>query len=130
MEKEIILNLWYITDESGLIYSLKAKPYVHYGSDELKTNFLKERANLDFEVAKDFYLPENVHVVFPEGSLNLVPVSVLNSDYGINQVFGKVFEGIEKELSVTCNLELPSNPLYVITALYLSEDKKVSLLTP
>lgn len=125
--KEIILNLWYLTDENGLIFSLKAKPYVHLGDDKSKTEFLKERASFDFEVAKDYFLSENTKFVSPHGTLNVAPVSLLNSAVGINQIYGGIFDQIDKELSQLSNLRLPENPLYVITALYLSEDRKVSL---
>ncbi len=44
---EIILNLWYVRDDEGIIYSLRARPYVIYGSDENKTSFLKSFADQD-----------------------------------------------------------------------------------
>ncbi len=34
--REVILNLWYVRDEEGIIYSLRAKAYVADGSDEEK----------------------------------------------------------------------------------------------
>ena len=34
--QEIILNLWYVIDDDGLIYSLRARCYVHSGTDEEK----------------------------------------------------------------------------------------------
>lgn len=39
--KEIIFNFWYFTDETCILYSLKAKPYVYAGSDSEKSTFLK-----------------------------------------------------------------------------------------
>lgn len=34
--REIILNIWYVTDEEGIIYSLRAKAYISEGTDEEK----------------------------------------------------------------------------------------------
>lgn len=125
--KEIILNLWYLTDENGFIFSLKAKPYVHVGDDSSKTSFLKERANYDFEVAKDYFLDEKMKFVSPHGELNVAPVNLLSSEVGINQLYGRVFDEIDRELSSLSNLKLPESPLYVLTALYLSDDNQVSV---
>ena len=33
---EVIMNLWYVRDGEGIIYSLRAKAYVAVGSDEEK----------------------------------------------------------------------------------------------
>ena len=43
MMKEVIFNFWYLTDESGLVYSLKAKPYVLEGTDNEKSTFLNRK---------------------------------------------------------------------------------------
>ena len=41
--QEIILNLWYVIDDEGLIYSLRARCYVHSGTDEEKLAFLRSQ---------------------------------------------------------------------------------------
>ena len=51
---EIVFNLWYLTDDTGWIFGLKAKPYVAEGSDDEKLAFLNSRALLDFMIAKDY----------------------------------------------------------------------------
>jgi hypothetical protein len=44
---EVVLNLWYVRDDEGVIYSLRAKAYVVDGSEEEKLAFLQARAALD-----------------------------------------------------------------------------------
>jgi len=34
--REVIVNLWYVRDEEGVIYSLRVKAYVGAGSDAEK----------------------------------------------------------------------------------------------
>ena len=59
---EIILNLWYVRDDEGIIYSLRARSYVIYGSDENKTSFLKSFADQGHLIAKLFPIPERFHL--------------------------------------------------------------------
>lgn len=124
--KEIIFNLWYLTDETKVAYSLKAKAYVYDGPDEAKVIFLKSRANLDFEIAKDYFLPENQQIIYSQDKkVNAIPVIYLSTTEGIMQAFNSAFNQIEKELSKMCNLPFPNEPLFVLTPLYLNENLKV-----
>ena len=56
------MSLWYLRDEDGIIYSLRAKAYVGEGSDEEKLEFLQQRARLDYLVAEPFEIPKRFHV--------------------------------------------------------------------
>lgn len=55
--EEIIFNFWYICGE-GAIYHIRAKPYVHAGTESEKLAFLQERAQLDYLIAQPFNVPE------------------------------------------------------------------------
>ena len=57
---EIIMNLWYVIDDLGVIYSLRARCYVHSGSDEEKLAFLRSCAETDFLIAQSFPVPERL----------------------------------------------------------------------
>lgn len=59
--QEIILNLWYVIDDEGLIYSLRARCYVHSGTDDEKLAFLQSVAETDYLVAQTFEIPERFH---------------------------------------------------------------------
>jgi len=56
--REVILNLWFVQDDEGFIYSLRVKPYVMEGEDSEKLNFLQQRAKLDYLIAESFPGPE------------------------------------------------------------------------
>ena len=66
-EPEIILKLWYIGDEMGMIYSLRARAYVGTGSDGEKLAFLCSRAALDYLVAQPFPIPDRFHITLVDG---------------------------------------------------------------
>lgn len=66
-DQEIILNLWYVHDEHGFIYSLRVRAYVMVGSDEQKLRFLRERALLDYLIADPFEVSSRHHVTIIEG---------------------------------------------------------------
>jgi hypothetical protein len=66
--REVILNLWYVRDEEGIIYSLRAKPYVGDGTDEQKLEFLLKRAKLDYLIAEPFEVPVRFHVTLGVGA--------------------------------------------------------------
>jgi hypothetical protein len=64
---EIIMNLWYVIDDLGVIYSLRARCYVHSGGDEEKLAFLRSCAETDFLIAQSFPVPERLHTTVIEG---------------------------------------------------------------
>lgn len=69
-EPEIILNLWYVHDEAGIIYSLRARAYVGFGSDKEKLALLQSHALVDYLIATPFPVPGRFHttVIEVEGS--------------------------------------------------------------
>ncbi len=74
--QEVIVNLWYVMDEQGVIYSLRAKAYVVSGSDDSKLQFLRDRANTDYLIAQPFTIPERFHVQIGEGrQAKVMPVA-------------------------------------------------------
>lgn len=61
---EIILNLWFVQDEDGIIYSLRARAYVGQGSDDQKLDFLRSCATVDYLIARVFPIPSAFHFRF------------------------------------------------------------------
>jgi hypothetical protein len=58
---EIIFNLWYVQDERGFIYSLRARAYIASGPESEKLTFLRTHADADYLIAKPFPVPELFH---------------------------------------------------------------------
>ena len=60
-DNEIILNLWYVHDNNGFIYSLRARCYVGSGADDEKLTLLRRFAQTDYLIAQPFPIPERFH---------------------------------------------------------------------
>ena len=121
---EIILNLWYVYGVDGLIYSLRARAYVHKGNEEQKLEFLQGFAEKDYLIAQPFPIPDCYHMeiitkvckkklpVFPTNLLDVHggPVTIAN-------LYEEVFRQIEKQLPVQTNLTISRDPLICVTPL-------------
>jgi hypothetical protein len=118
---EVILNLWYVVDDLGMIYSLRARCYVYSGTDEEKLAFLQSCAETDFLVAQPFPIPERLHATVVEGNnRQKMPVashSALQATDGVGVLFEEVFEQMEKQLPAQTKLSAGRDPLVCITPL-------------
>ena len=97
-DKEIVINLWYIMNSQGYIGQFKAKMYVAQGTDEDKLLFLRQRALLDFEVAKNYPIPDRFKVTTGNEEFNFVHKSFLNEKGSEVKLFAEVFDELEKEM--------------------------------
>lgn len=113
---EIILNLWYVHDEQGVIYSLRARTYVAMGSDEEKLGLLKRHATLDYLIATPFPVPERFHTTFIEldGKRKALK-SAIEATVGLQNMFEEVFVAMEKALPAQTKLSIGTDPLICIT---------------
>jgi hypothetical protein len=98
-DREIILNLWYVYDDLGMIYSLRGRCYVGSGSDEQKSSFLLRSAATDYLIAQPFPVPERLHTTFPSGDgTQKLPVGDLEAIELIGGP-GALFEEVFVELA-------------------------------
>lgn len=123
--QEIILNLWYVFDDMGLIYSLRARTYVRAGSDEEKLRFLQEHATTDFLIARPFPVPARLSTEFLEGNgskkLPVFPMKMLETEGGphsVGDLFKEVYDELEDSLPMQTELTIPEKPLVCITPLF------------
>jgi hypothetical protein len=118
---EIIMNLWYVIDDLGMIYSLRARCYVHIGSDEEKLAFLRSCAETDFLIAQPFPVPERLHTTVIEGeNRQRMPVAshgALEATGGVGLLFEEVYKEMEKQLPTQTKLCIGCDPLVCITPL-------------
>lgn len=74
---EIILNLWYVVDDIGVIYSLRVRAYIGTGTEADKLKLLQKFATTDYLIAKAFPIPKSFHMnrmaVFNRSALDLLP---------------------------------------------------------
>lgn len=119
--KEVILNLWYLRDEEGFIYSLRVKAYIGEGTEEEKLAFLKQRAILDYLIAAPFKIPKQFHIMFGTSDdakvMPVTHVSMLEFFSSPIALFENAIKTIEKRMPAQSMIEIPPNPIVCITPL-------------
>lgn len=130
---EIILNLWYVYDDSGTIYSLRGRCYIGSGSDEEKLALLRRFAPTDYLIAQPFPVPERLHTTFvTEDGTRKLPVigtGPVERMGGPGMLFEEVFVELEKQLPAQTRLSIGRDPMICITPLLGSEDGNLSPIT-
>ena len=123
-DQEIIFNLWYVLDDMGLVYSLRARAYVRTGSDSEKLKFLQQFAIVDYLIARPFPVPSRLSSEFldEEGGqkLPVFPMTILETQGGplsIGDLFREVFESVADDFPAQTQLTIPEAPLFCITPL-------------
>jgi hypothetical protein len=131
-EPEIILNLWYLFDDRGVIYSLRARAYVQSGSDEEKLRFLHSLAERDYMIARPFPVPERFHTtVVDEDGQWKVPVmtmQILETQGGfvsVADLFEEAVRAIERDLPGQTKLSIPKTPLTCLTPLFVDDEGNI-----
>jgi hypothetical protein len=126
---ELILNLWYVQDDTGLIYSLRARCYVGSGDDEEKLALLRRCAQLDYLIAQPFPIPEQFHTtVIQDGTPKKLPVvhlASLDSLGGPQVLFEEAFVALERQLPAQTSLSISQEPLLCITPLLGDDDGEI-----
>jgi len=121
MNREVALNLWYVRDEEGIIYSLRIKAYVTEGSDEEKLAFLQERARLDYLIAEPFEIPGRFHLTIGVGhdakKTPVAHVSMLETLDTPIALFEDAIRTIESRFPAQSDLNVPQDPLICTTPL-------------
>lgn len=129
MKPEIILNLWYVYDEHGMIYKLLARAYVHTGTDDEKLAFLRGLAPTDYMLAQWFPLPDRFHTTIHEGSetrkMAVASIDALELSVGIQNIFEDAYQQIEKDLPEWTKLRIGKGPLVCITPLFVDENNEL-----
>lgn len=120
-EPEIILNLWYVHDDMGLIYSLRVRAYVGMGTDDQKLTLLQSFANLDYLIARQFPIPERFHLEIEENGkrkrIAVAPQEYLNGLDSPVALFEDAIKEIEADLPAQTGVSIGEAPLFSSTAL-------------
>jgi len=124
--QEIVLNLWFLLDDEGMIYSLRCRCYLHSGTDEDKLAYLRDAAGTDYLIAQSFQIPERFHITIHDGERSAkVPMA---SYYGIRATvpFSALFEDaiqeMEKQLPKQTTITIGQQPIVCMTPLLGDED--------
>ncbi len=123
--RELILNLWYVVDEDGIIFSLRAKVYVGDGSDEDKLAFLRQRAGLDYLVAEPFEVPERFFIEVGIGAksktMEVAHVSMMQTLDSPITLFEDAIQVLHSRIPAQSEVEITQNPLVCTTPLMQNE---------
>ena len=126
---EIIVNLWYVRDEEGVIYSLRAKAYVGTGSDAEKLEFLQQRALVDYLVADPFEIPRRFHVHVGIGrDSKVMPVALVSMLQTLDSpiaLFEDALKVVESRFPAQSKLEIPQDPLVCTTPLMQNKQGQI-----
>lgn len=131
--QEVILNLWYVIDDAGLIYSLRARCYLHSGTDEEKLAFLRSVAETDYLIAQTFPIPEGFHTTLTNGDIReRVPMATY-SGIRVTAPFVSLFEDaiqeMEKQIPKQTRLRIGQQPIACMTPLLGDQDGNIRPLT-
>ena len=131
--QEIILNLWFVIDDEGLIYSLRARCYVHCGTDEEKLAFLQSVAGTDYLVAQSFEIPERFHATLHnEHGSDKLPVAIysgIRASVPLSDLFEDAIQEMEKQIPKQTRLQIGQQPIVCMTPLLGDEDGNMRPLT-
>jgi len=118
---EITLNLWYVRDEDGFIYSLRARAYIGTGSDEEKLNALWKSSLVDYLIARVFPIPAQFHIdgkpIFHAAALEALDNSLV--------LFEEAIQVLQAELPAQTSLNIPASPLVCVTPLFGDDDGNI-----
>jgi hypothetical protein len=121
-QPEVILNLWYVADNLGLIYSLRVRAYVAFGSDEEKLKQLRRTADVDYLIAKPFPVPKRFHTRIMEGNTSkqmpVVPMNILGVFDSYIALWEDAIKALESEFPAQSNLSVPQDPIVCVTPLF------------
>lgn len=111
---EIILNLWYVYDDLGYIYSLRGRTYIGYGTDQEKLDLLQHFAENDYLIAKPFPVPTRYHT---HGQA-IAPVQLLAFDDMVYEFFREVIKGLDNDIPTQTPYSISEKPLICLTPLF------------
>jgi hypothetical protein len=122
-DAEIVINLWYVQDREGIIYSLRARAYVGIGSDHEKLELLRRFAAIDYLIARSFSIPDAFHVHFAESGTKMPVASREAVDLFSRplDIFEDAIRDLNDDIPAETRLEIPRSPLVCVTTL-IDED--------
>lgn len=126
---EIILNLWYVRDEDGFIYSLRAKAYVCSGPEDEKRTLLKTHADVDYLIARVFPVPRRYQTVVKSTSHSTsFPIAHVDQmDTGKSRIdlWEEAIQALNAEIPSQTELSMPRSPIVCVTPLLGDESGHV-----
>jgi hypothetical protein len=128
-EPEILLNLWYVRDDEGIIYSLRARAYVGFGSDDEKLTLLRQYAETDYLIAQPYPIPERFHITVREDGvarrMAVAHVSQLEPAGTGIALFEDAIKDLERQMPAQTRLTVGPRPVVCMTPLIADDDGRI-----
>ena len=123
-EPEIILNLWYVHDDQGFIYSHRARAYLGVGPEAEKRVLLKTFADIDYLIADPFPVPERyfTKVSAQDERLPIAHVAITKIPGQKIALWEDAIQQLESRLPSQTSLNIPKSPI-VCSSPLLGDDK-------
>jgi hypothetical protein len=110
-----------VLDDEGLIYSLRARCYVHTGTNTEKLEFLRSVAGIDYLIAQTFEIPERFHITIHDGErVAKVPMASytgIRATVPFSALFEDAIHEMEKQIPKQTPLGIGQQPLVCMTTL-------------
>lgn len=128
--QEIVLNLWYLCDETGAVYSLRARCYLGTGTDEEKLSMLRQCAATDYLIAQSFDVPSRFHVIVvkdngEQETYRIAHMRSLKVLGGVSVLFEDVFREMQAQLPAQTALNIGDSPLCCTTPLLVDDEYNI-----
>ncbi len=114
---EIILNLWFVQDPDGVIYSLRARAYLSSGSAARDLAFLRQHAEIDHRIASVFPVPDRYHTMIGDRVMPVALRSAIDTVCEPLEIFEDAIRALGDALPAQSNAAIPTTPLVCITTL-------------
>ena len=112
---------------------MRARRYVHSGTDEEKLTFLRSFAETDYLIAQPFLVPEGFHV-HPVGGdkeqkMPIASYSAVRETVPFISLFEDAIQAMEKQLPAQTKLKIGNDPVACVTPLLGAGDGNMRPLT-
>lgn len=127
VQPEVCVNLWaYVDEGTTFVNRVTGRGYILSGTDADKLATLHLLAQSDFLSSAWFQVPDNFSVTCELGTLTrVIEPDALQDDQILAMVFDEVYNNINETMAsqirfqheqyTEFKMELPENPLYVLT---------------
>ena len=121
-QPEICLNLWYVRDEEGFIYSLRARAYLLEGNDSDKLRELQRHSKTDYLIARAFPIPARLGI-----NGNPIFHESVFITFDKIKLFEDAINTLQSELPAQTPFDISDQPLVCFTPLIGDDDGNISL---
>jgi hypothetical protein len=123
---EVIFNLWYVFDQTGIIYFLLGRSYAGLNDDAESLALLRRHATTDHKIAQYFPVPARFRTTVVEGDSQREVAVIHTSSLGViggpDVLFQEAILQLQAQVHAMSGLSITEDPVVCITPLLLEVD--------